>query len=209
MSEGIKAPYLQKDIWNRLFIGGAALPGIVQSVRLGGALKMDRETVSGQSGVVITDANWSEDSAEFSLIVPSYELKRFNEFRSKYKGSAGEKPQPVEVGHPLLSAFGIKKMLISGIDIDWNNTQKDHVPIVIKLTNINPKPTRSGATNPDGTARPSVNSPTGVTKSDAITNPPTSLKPGDKGTTESNAVAGQPKPLSPAIPTLPDAKRKG
>jgi hypothetical protein len=189
----MEQPRDNASIWNRLRIAGEALPGIVQSVRLGGALKMDRETVSGQSGVVITDANWSEDSATFELLVLAAELKRFAEFRSKYKNSAGEKPIPVVVDHPLLKAFGIQKMLISAIEINWNNTQKDRVPVSVSLTNINPKTTKTGATNPDGTVKP--------------TNPPTPIKPGASGVAPSNAITGQPTPAAPKPPTIPPAGR--
>ncbi len=221
MNDGIKRPRDNASIWNRLFIGGEALPGIVQSVRLGGALQMDRETVSGQSGVVITDANWTEDTATFELIVLSAELKRFHEFRSKYKGSAGVKPMPVNVGHPLLQSFGITKMLVSGVEINWNNTQKDRVPVTVSLTNITPKlkdaqggfsrPTTetSGVTQSGDIVNNPSNAPTsGAALAKAVTNPPVSIKPSSIGTAFSNAVAGQPAFKFPDPPTMPSAARK-
>jgi hypothetical protein len=204
MDDGIKRPRDNARIWDRLFIGGEALPGIVQSVRLGGALQMDRETVSGQSGVVITDVNWTEDSATFELLVLAAELKRFNEFRSKYKGSAGVKPMPVNVGHPLLQSFGITKMLVSGVEINWNNTQKDRVPVTVSLTNISPK-----LKDAQGSANERLNAPTsGIALAKAVTNPPVSIKPSSIGTAFSNAIAGQPAFKFPDPPTIPSAARK-
>jgi hypothetical protein len=181
-------------IWNRLYVGTDALPGIVQRIRLGGALVMDSTSVSGKDGLVVANADWSEDTFTIELLIPETEIKNLFKIRTAYKNKPGIKPTPVTVGHPLLKEMGIQKAIFKAFVIDWDNTKKNTVPVTVEFTNITPKPEKSaGATNPDGTVKP--------------TNPPTSSKPGQSGIPTSNAMVGQPTPTTLQVPTIPPAPR--
>lgn len=182
------------SVWNRLYVGGDPLPGIIQKIRVGGSLTMDSTPVSGKDGVVVTNADWSEDTFTVELLVPEDEIKNLFKIRTAYKNKPGIKPTPVTVGHPLLKEMGIQKAIFKGFTIDWDNTKKNTVPVTVEFTNITPKPEKNaGATNPDGTVRP--------------TNPPTSSKPGASGIPQSNAITGQPTVTAPKVPSVPPPQR--
>jgi hypothetical protein len=194
----MKAPKTQPAIWNRLRINGAPLPGIVQSVTVGGNLRMDVSGVAGQDGVVIGNADWSEDTAQFELIVPANELARVQEFRSAYKNKPGIKPTPVVVDHPILREMGIQKMILTRLEIRWDVSMKNRVPVMVQLTNITPKK------EADATA---VNAEGFITPTNPPTSPPNSSKPGSTGLTESNEITGQPSTPTVTKPTVPGPKR--
>lgn len=200
----MNSPKSNASIWNRLFVLGKPLPGIIQSIAVGGKLRMDVEGVAGQDGVVIGNADWSEDTATFQFLVPSGELKRMQEFRAAYKNKPGIKPEPVTVGHPLLKEMGITKMILVGLEINWNNGMKNTVPVTVQLTNITPKKDPV-VTDADGFVSPTDPNLTG--SSSAGTTPPTSSKPGSTGLAESNEITGQPAAPQPKAPTKPGPAR--
>ncbi len=201
----MEIPKRNEAAWNRLVVNDKALPGIIQRITASGNLKMDKETVAGVDGVIISSANWTEDTFTVELMIPSAELPRVIEIRKKYTAN-GAKPQAVAISHPLLRNMGIQKAIFNGLTYDWTVSHKDRLPVTLSFTNITPRRVTGGATNSDGTARPQTGT-SGIPKSGAITNPPTSIKPNDKGTTQSNAVANQPKPADLQVPTIPPAPR--
>jgi hypothetical protein len=204
-------PQSNPGIWNRLYVNGDPLPGIIQDVTIGGSLRMDTQGIAGMDGVVIGNADWSEDTASFQMIVPSDELGRMKEFREAYKNKPGIKPEPVNVQHPLLREMGITKMILTSLEINWNVSMKNNVPVTIQLTNITPKverekPSKSGTgtqTRADGTVAPGSNPSTNK----ASTKPPSSISPGAVGLPESNEIAGQPKIPVLQSPGIPGPKR--
>jgi hypothetical protein len=208
-------PRSNSTIWNRLYVNGDPLPGIIQDVTVGGSLRMDTQGVAGQDGVVIGNADWSEDTVSFQMIVPSNELRRMKEFRAAYKNRPGFKPEPITVSHPLLKEMGIVKMILTSLEINWNVSMKDSVPVTIQLTNITPRVekvvpskasgTRAPGTRADGTIAPPATAKPGEAK--AGTKAPASIKPNSVGLPESNEIAGQPKVAQPQAPGLPGPKR--
>ncbi len=189
----MEIPKLNAAAWNRLVVGAEALPGIVQRISVGGTLLMDTASVAGKDGTVVANADWSEDTFTVELLVPENEIKNVKRIRDTYKNKPGIKPTPITVGHPLLREMGIQKAIFKMFRIDWDNSKKNTIPVVVEFTNITPKPEKSAATNPDGTVKP--------------TNPPTSSKPGQSGIPTSNAIVGQPKPADLQVPTIPPAPR--
>lgn len=182
----LSLPKRQAAVWNRLFINGAALPGIIQRLTVGGNLRMDTETIAGKDGVIIGNADWSEDTAMFELIVLRTELSRMREFRDAYKNRPGIKPVPVSALHPLLEVLGVRKMILSKVEFSWESSLKDRVPVRVELTNITPKKDRNQpGTRADGSVAP------------------TAIKPGESGLSESNEIVGQPETVNPTPPGLP------
>jgi hypothetical protein len=166
--------------WNKLLINNKPLPGTVQRVEVGGDLRMDTEGIAGKDGVVIANADWSEDSASFELLVMNDELERMREFRETYKNKPGIKPVPVNALHPL----------------------KNRVPVTVELTNITPKKDKN--TQQGQTVKPTAVQPgqrTGLAESDEIINQPA---PGqNSGKPNQQPAITQPKP-----PGLPAPARK-
>jgi hypothetical protein len=205
-------PRLNSTIWNRLYVNGDPLPGIIQDITIGGSLRMDTQSVAGQDGVVIGNADWSEDTASFQMIVPSNELRRMKEFRAAYKNRPGSKPEPITVSHPLLKEMGIVKMILTSLEINWNVSMKDSVPVTVQLTNITPRvekavPSKASGTRADGTiAPPATPAKPGEKKTESKA--PASIKPNSVGLPESNEIAGQPKAAQPKAPGLPPPKRQ-
>jgi hypothetical protein len=204
--EVMQSPNADSTVWNRLVLNGEALPGIIQRITASGNLRMDKESVAGIDGVIISSANWTEDTFSVELIIPSAELSRVIEIRKKYTAN-GAKPQAIAISHPLLKDMGIQKAIFNGLTYDWTVGMGDSLPVTLSFTNITPRRVTGGASNPDGTARPATTT-TGIPKSGAITNPPASIKPSDKGTAQSNGVASQPKITELKPPTIPDAARR-
>lgn len=205
-------PQSNPGIWDRLYVNGDPLPGIIQDITIGGSLRMDTQGIAGMDGVVIGNADWSEDTASFQMIVPSDELGRMKEFREAYKNKPGIKPEPVNVQHPLLREMGITKMILTSLEINWNVSMKNSVPVTIQLTNITPKvekappkpPSPGTQTRADGTVAPASNSATAKPGTKA----PSSVKPNAPGLPESNEIAGQPKIPVLQPPTIPSPKRR-
>lgn len=204
----LSVPKNAAGVWNRLRINGASLPGIIQEISVGGSLRMDTESVAGVDGVVIGNADWSEDTAAFELLVPSTEIKRIQEFRTAYKNKPGIKPTPVVIDHPLLREMGIQKMILVKLEIKWNSSMKNTVPVHVELTNITPKKDKAvTGTRADGTIAPTNPAGSGTAGSGSFTTPPASSKPGGTGLVESNEITGQPTVTQLAKPTAPGPKR--
>ncbi len=187
-------PKLNSRNWNRLAINGVALPGIVQKISVSGSLVIDSENVTGSSnGVVIVNADYGEDILRFELIVTEVELPRLNEFRTKYRGKNGERPTFILVDHPLLKEMGIRKCILEKLEVNWDVSMKNFIPVSVDLRHINPK--RVGG-NADGTVKPAV-------KSDGI--PQTDEIEGQPGSTANPKIQGL---QFPDIPFLPGPTRE-
>ena len=46
-------PQSNPGIWDRLYVNGDPLPGIIQDITIGGSLRMDTQGIAGMDGVVI------------------------------------------------------------------------------------------------------------------------------------------------------------
>ncbi len=142
-------PQKNPEVWQTLTLNGKTLPGIVQDVRLGGQLSMQKETVNGKDGTILANAQWDEDTATFTVKVSSEtDIDALSDFTKAYKARPGQRPQVVFVQHPLLQLFGVYQMIVSSIEIRWTPEQWKNIIVVdIGLTNINPK---LGKRAPDG-----------------------------------------------------------
>jgi hypothetical protein len=134
-------PQRNPEVWQTLTLNGKTLPGIVQNVRLGGSLSMQKETVNGKDGTILANAQWDEDTATFTLKVSSEtEIDALSEFTKAYKARPGQRPQVVFVQHPLLRRpANINARDDHLIHAEQLEQRKNIITVDIGLTNINPK----------------------------------------------------------------------
>jgi hypothetical protein len=187
------APKLNAKNWNRLALNGVALPGVVQKISIAGNLVIDAENVTGSSnGVTIVNADYGEDISRFEMIVTESELKRVSEFRTKYRGKNGERPTFVLADHPLLKEMGIRKCILEKLEVNWDTSMKNFIPVSVDLRHVNPKRAPNG--NADGTVKP-INGNAGIPGSNEINGQPAT------STTDPNIQGLE-------IPFLPEPTRK-
>lgn len=222
----LSVPKKRPGVWNRLVINGKAWPGIVQRVRLGGRLLMDQHPITGKDGVVIGNAQWSEDTAEFEITILEAEFGEVSRIRDGYKNRPGIRPSPVSVSHPMLEILNVRQTIIEEVEFNWAVNMKNRLSYRVRLTNITPKaekqqtggvqPKTSVTTSTDvngkTVTRTTVTTRSGnttrkTTTATASTSAPKPIKPNLPGIPESNEITGQPTPTKPSKPKAPGPGR--
>jgi hypothetical protein len=99
-----------------------ALPGILDSVEIGGALSMESSSMQGSSGATRTVHGWGDADLSISLTLIDDPGKKVTRYESLAKVTGVFKkvaddggPELYVLQHPMVSAWGIRKLLFSDL----------------------------------------------------------------------------------------------
>jgi len=99
------------------------LPGIVDRIRIGNSLLIDAAEVQGRSGRVKVVRGWNDAAVSVSLILlddPGRGLSRWDALKrlagAFRKVGGGGKPETYTLGHPMIAAWGTRRMLFEGLE---------------------------------------------------------------------------------------------
>ncbi|MCL2608514.1 MAG: hypothetical protein FWD94_01225 [Treponema sp.] len=105
------------------------LPGIVDRVRIDGSLLIDEVGIQGRSGKVKVVQGWNDAAVSVSLILlddPGGGLTRWDALKrlagAFRKVGGGGKPETYTLGHPMIAAWGTRKMLFKSLETAESRT---------------------------------------------------------------------------------------
>lgn len=114
-----------------------ALPGILDSVEIGGALSMESSSVQGSSGATRTVHGWGDADLSISLTLiddPGKGVSRYDSLAKvtgvfkKVADDGG--PEVYVLQHPMVSAWGVRKLLFSDLkSVESRGRQKIKVTL--------------------------------------------------------------------------------
>jgi hypothetical protein len=108
----------------------APLPGIVESVRINDSLLIENADIQGRSGKVKVVQGWDDVavSISLSLIDDGKGKTRWDmlkEITGVFKKVADNgKPELYAVSHPMIAAWGTKKLLLSSLESTESRTRR-------------------------------------------------------------------------------------
>jgi len=108
-----------------------AIPGIVESVKINDALLMDNKEVQGRSGKAKEVQGWDDITLQISLSLidnPGANQTRWDclkQITDIFKKVADDgKPEIYTVSHPMVSAWGTKKMVFLSLESSEDRTRR-------------------------------------------------------------------------------------
>jgi len=107
------------------------IPGIVESIKISDSLLIENAEIQGRSGKVKVVQGWADVAMQISLSLidnPGAKKTRWDSLKEitgifKKVGENG-KPETYTVSHPMISAWGTKKLLISSLESTENRTRR-------------------------------------------------------------------------------------
>jgi len=107
------------------------LPGIVDQIRIDNSLLIDEVEIQGRSGKVKVVQGWNDAAVSVSLTLldnPGEGSTRWDALKrlagAFKKVAGGGKPATYTVSHPMISAWGTRKMLFKSLDTSEGRTRR-------------------------------------------------------------------------------------
>lgn len=103
------------DAWDRVIIGGRALPGLSKADATAGR-KIDVKSVRGKDGARLRDGGYTPAKVTVECIVwESADLGALSEALERLQPRGGASRAPVQIAHPALAAIGISQVYVESI----------------------------------------------------------------------------------------------